>query len=48
MSVLFKQVRTGELFECNGNLYTKQSTRTGKMVANGRTFYISATTRVVL
>ena len=40
MKITFRVVRIGELFEFNGNLYTKKSTRTAEMMSNGRTFYI--------
>jgi hypothetical protein len=40
MSVTFRVVRIGELFKFNGNMYQKKSTRTAKMLSNGRTFYI--------
>jgi hypothetical protein len=40
MKVTFRIVTIGEQFTCNGNLYTKVSTRTAKMVDTGRTFYI--------
>lgn len=39
MLVTFRMVRVGELFECNGNLCVKQSTRTAKLVSAGRVFY---------
>ena len=37
--VLFKELRVGRMFHCNGNDYVKQSTRTARMLANGRAFY---------
>ena len=40
MKVTFRILGIGELFECNGNQYVKQSTRTARMVANGRVFYM--------
>jgi hypothetical protein len=40
MGITFRIVRIGELFTCNGNTYIKQSTRTAKMVSNGRVFYM--------
>lgn len=44
MKVTFRLVRIGELFSCNGNLYTKQSSRTAKMMGyDQRTFYFSQT-----
>ena len=36
----FNKLRIGRLFHLNGNDYIKQSTRTAKMLSNGRTFYI--------
>ncbi len=39
-STLFADLRIGRLFHMNGNDYIKQSTRTAKMLSNGRTFYI--------
>ncbi len=36
----FIELRIGRLFHLNGNDYVKQSTRTAKMLSNGRTFYI--------
>lgn len=36
----FADLRIGRLFHLNGNDYIKQSTRTAKMLSNGRTFYI--------
>lgn len=38
--VEFGQLDRHSLFELNGNQYVKQSTRTAKMMANGRVFYI--------
>jgi len=35
----FNEVRIGRLFRCNGNDYFKQSTRTARMLCNGRVFY---------
>ena len=41
MRVTFRLVRIGELFNLNGNLYKKVSTRTAKMLGyDQRTFYI--------
>ena len=31
----------GRLFRCNGNDYVKLSTRTARMLSNGRIFYFS-------
>ena len=39
--LLFAEIRIGRMFRFNGNDYIKQSTRTAKMLSNGRTFYIS-------
>jgi len=41
LKITFRMVRISEMFMCNGNTYIKQSTRTGKMISNGRTFYFS-------
>ena len=38
-SRLFNELPVGRLFRCNGNDYRKQSTRTARMLANGRVFY---------
>ncbi len=35
----FNELRVGRMFHCNGNDYVKQSTRTARMLANGRVFY---------
>lgn len=35
----FKELGVGRLFHCNGNDYVKQSTRTARMLSNGRVFY---------
>jgi hypothetical protein len=35
----FKELRVGRMFHCNGNDYVKQSSRTARMLANGRVFY---------
>ena len=36
----FSEVFIGRLFHLNGNDYIKMSSRTAKMLNNGRTFYI--------
>lgn len=36
----FSEVRVGRLFHLNGNDYVKQSTRTARMLMNGRVFYV--------
>ena len=36
----FAELRIGSMFHLNGNDYTKQSTRTARMLSNGRVFYI--------
>ena len=36
----FSKVRVGRMFHLNGNDYVKQSTRTARMLSNGRVFYI--------
>ena len=35
----FAEFRVGRLFHYNGNDYVKQSTRTARMLSNGRVFY---------
>jgi hypothetical protein len=35
----FESFRIGRLFHFNGNDYVKQSTRTARMLSNGRFFY---------
>ena len=39
----FESFRIGRLFHFNGNDYIKQSTRTARMLSNGRVFYFSKT-----
>jgi hypothetical protein len=41
MGLDFAELRIGRLFHLNGNDYIKQSTRTARMLNNGRVFYIS-------
>lgn len=36
----FAELRIGRLFHLNGCDYIKQSTRTARMLSNGRIFYI--------
>jgi hypothetical protein len=36
----FSELRIGRMFHLNGCDYVKQSTRTARMLSNGRTFYI--------
>ena len=36
----FEEIRKGRLFRLNGNDYMKNSTRTARMLSNGRIFYI--------
>ena len=38
--VYFSELRIGRLFHLNGNDYVKSSTRTARLLAFGRTFYI--------
>ncbi len=38
----FSELRVGTMFHTNGNDYIKMSSRTGKMLSNGRTFYFRA------
>ena len=40
MSRDFAELRIGRMFHINGNDYIKQSTRTARMLSNGRVFYI--------
>ncbi len=40
MSRDFAELKIGRMFHLNGNDYIKQSTRTARMLANGRVFYI--------
>ena len=40
MGLDFSELRIGRLFHLNGNDYIKQSTRTARMLNNGRIFYI--------
>ena len=40
--MIFSDVKVGTMFHINGNTYVKQSSRTGKMLSNGRPFYFSA------
>ena len=37
--LFFIDIRIGRLFHLNGCDYIKQSTRTARMLSNGRTFY---------
>ena len=39
-AVRFCDIRQGRLFHLNGNDYIKQSSRTARMLSNGRVFYI--------
>ena len=39
-AIEFLYIPIGKLFHLNGNDYVKQSTRTARMLSNGRTFYI--------
>lgn len=43
----FREVRVDSFFHLNGNVFIKHSTRTGKMLKNGRIFYIKLKTPVV-
>lgn len=40
MSLTFADLRINRLFHMNGNDYIKQSSRTARMLSNGRVFYI--------
>lgn len=35
----FRELRVGRMFHSNGNDYVKQSTRTARLLLNGRVFY---------
>ena len=39
-AVEFLYITVGKLFHLNGNDYVKQSSRTARMLSNGRIFYI--------
>lgn len=39
-AVPFSELTMGRLFMLNGNDYVKQSTRTARMLSNGKVFYI--------
>lgn len=45
-STSFQEVGIGRMFHLNGNDYVKQSTRTARMLSNGRVFYIGQKDRV--
>jgi hypothetical protein len=36
----FQEIVVGKLFSLNGNDYEKRSSRTARMLSNGRVFYI--------
>jgi len=38
-SLEFQEVRVGRMFHVNGNDYVKSSSRTARMLSNGRIFY---------
>lgn len=40
-AIEFEFVRIGRLFHLNGNDYMKNSSRTARMLSNGRIFYIN-------
>ena len=40
-AIEFFYLRKGRLFHLNGNDYIKNSTRTARMLSNGKIFYIS-------
>ena len=48
MAVLFKQVKTGCTFYCNGNQYLKHSSRTAILTRYGKVFYFGNNESVVL
>lgn len=37
----FRNITIGKMFHINGNDYVKQSTRTGRMLSNGKVFYFA-------
>lgn len=39
-AITFADVRKDQMFHMNGNDFVKQSTRTARMLSNGRVFYI--------
>ena len=39
-AVEFSYIAVGKLFHLNGNDFIKQSSRTARMLSNGRVFYI--------
>lgn len=40
MSRMFWELAVNRMFRLNGNDFVKQSTRTARMLSNGRVFYI--------
>jgi adenosine/AMP kinase len=42
-SLAFNELRVKRLFRFNGNDYQKNSSRTARMLSNGRIFYIGQT-----
>ena len=40
MSRMFWELAVNRMFHLNGNDYVKQSSRTARMLSNGRVFYI--------
>jgi len=44
----FSELRIGRLFHLNGNDYVKQSTRTARMLSNGKVFYVGQRERIHL
>lgn len=47
-SQYFESIIIGRMFHLNGNDYVKQSSRTARMLSNGRIFYIGKNERVTL
>jgi hypothetical protein len=41
MWIQFSEIKIGRMFHCNGNDYVKQSSRTARMLSNGRAFYFA-------
>lgn len=44
----FSKLRIGRMFHLNGNDYVKQSSRTARMLSNGRVWYIGRNETVSL
>lgn len=46
MTTPFSTVSLGTLFYCNGNQYIKTSTKTARLIGNGKVFYFKQEERV--